>query len=126
MSKLDRFLVTENLLHSCANINAISLDHYILDHRPILLREAIFDYGPIPFRFYNYWLEVDGFDKLVRDAWNDAPEDLRMFDEAIDKGNTPVEMVHKHLETLNKIHQVNNTHMSEVAQKAKIKWVVEG
>nr|GFC89056.1 RNA-directed DNA polymerase, eukaryota [Tanacetum cinerariifolium] len=53
-------------------------------------------------------------------------EDLRMFDEAIDKGKSPVEMVHKRLETLNKIHQVNNTHMSEVAQKAKIKWVVEG
>nr|GEV01707.1 transketolase, chloroplastic [Tanacetum cinerariifolium] len=30
-------------------------------------------------------------------------EDLRMFDEAIDKGNSSVEMVHKHLETLNKI-----------------------
>nr|GEW28842.1 RNA-directed DNA polymerase, eukaryota [Tanacetum cinerariifolium] len=127
---------------------------------------TIFDYGPIPFRFYNYWLEVDGFDKLVRDAWNDAPgnkknairnfmyklkytkeiirgwlstyrlnsrgalaklkQDLRMFDEAIDKGNSPVEMVHKRLETLNKIQQVNNTHMSKVAQNAKIKWVVEG
>nr|GEX95808.1 RNA-directed DNA polymerase, eukaryota [Tanacetum cinerariifolium] len=49
-----------------------------------------------------------------------------MFDEAIDKGNSPVEMVHKRLETLNKIQQVNNTQMSEVAQKAKIKWVVEG
>nr|GFA38585.1 RNA-directed DNA polymerase, eukaryota [Tanacetum cinerariifolium] len=49
-----------------------------------------------------------------------------MFDEAIDMGNIPVEMVHKRLETLNKIQQVNNTHMSEVAQKAKIKWVVEG
>nr|GEV54457.1 zinc finger, CCHC-type [Tanacetum cinerariifolium] len=109
---------------------------------------------------------IDGFDKLVRDAWNDAPgnkknairnfmyklkytkekirgwlstyrlnsrdalaklkEDLRMFDEDIDKGNSPIEMVHKRLETLNKIQQVNNTHMLEVAQKAKIKWVVEG
>nr|GEW95258.1 RNA-directed DNA polymerase, eukaryota [Tanacetum cinerariifolium]GEX68862.1 RNA-directed DNA polymerase, eukaryota [Tanacetum cinerariifolium] len=49
-----------------------------------------------------------------------------MFDEAIDKDNSLVEMVHKHLETLNKIQQVNNTHMSKVAQKAKIKWVVEG
>nr|GEX87029.1 RNA-directed DNA polymerase, eukaryota [Tanacetum cinerariifolium] len=89
--------------------------------------------------------KLDGFDKLVRDTWNDAPgnkknairnflyklkytkekirgwlstyrlnsrgalaklkEDLRMFDEAIDKGNSPVEMVHKRLETLNKIQQ---------------------
>nr|GFC34709.1 RNA-directed DNA polymerase, eukaryota [Tanacetum cinerariifolium] len=53
-------------------------------------------------------------------------EDLIMFDEAIDKGNSPVKMVHKRLKTLNTIQQVNNTHMSEVAQKAKIKWVVEG
>nr|GFC38176.1 transposon TX1 putative 149 kDa protein [Tanacetum cinerariifolium] len=28
-----------------------------------------------------------------------------MFDEVIDKGNSPVEMVHKRLETLNKIQQ---------------------
>nr|GEW00071.1 RNA-directed DNA polymerase, eukaryota [Tanacetum cinerariifolium] len=114
-----------------AGLNEVYLggNRYISDHHPILLREAIFDYGPIPFRFYNYWLEVDGFDKLVRDAWNDAPgwlstyrlnsrgalaklkEDLRMFDEAIDKGNSLVEMVHKHLETLNKIQHVSNTHM---------------
>nr|GEY32107.1 RNA-directed DNA polymerase, eukaryota [Tanacetum cinerariifolium] len=135
-------------------------------HKSATKMKAIFDYGPIPFRFYNYWLEVDGFDKLVRDAWNDAPgnkknairnfmyklkytkekirgwlstyrlnsrsalaklkEDLRMFDEAIDKGNSPVQMVYKRLKTLNKIQQVNNTHMLEVAQKDKIKWVVDG
>nr|GEU48925.1 RNA-directed DNA polymerase, eukaryota [Tanacetum cinerariifolium] len=48
------------------------------------------------------------------------------LNEAIDKGNSPVEMFHKCLETFNKIQQVNNIHMSEVAQKAKIEWVVEG
>ncbi|GKD19602.1 RNA-directed DNA polymerase, eukaryota, partial [Tanacetum coccineum] len=137
-----------------------------MNHRPILLREVIFDYGPCPFRFYNYWLEVDGFDKLVRDAWNDAPgnkknairnfmyklkytkeqirgwlptyrlysrgelpklkEDLRLFDEAIDEGKNSDEIVHKRLETFNKIQQVNNTLMSEAVQKAKIKWVADG
>nr|GEX98813.1 RNA-directed DNA polymerase, eukaryota [Tanacetum cinerariifolium] len=140
MSKFDRFLVFANLLHSCSNINAISLDRYISDHRPILLREAIFDYGPIPFRFYNYWLEVDGFDKLVRDAWNDAPgwlstyrlnsrgalaklkEDLKMFDEAIDKGNSPVEMVHKRLETLNKIQQGIMVNGTWIDDPVKVKY----
>nr|GFC42569.1 RNA-directed DNA polymerase, eukaryota [Tanacetum cinerariifolium] len=38
-----------------------------------------------------------------RGALAKLKEDLRMFDEAIDKGNSPVEMVHKRLETLNKI-----------------------
>ncbi|GKD15621.1 RNA-directed DNA polymerase, eukaryota [Tanacetum coccineum] len=73
MSKLDRFFVFENLLSMCPNITAITLERFILDHRPILLREVRYDYGPIPFRFYRYWLEVDGFDKLVRDSWNVAP-----------------------------------------------------
>nr|GEX36867.1 hypothetical protein [Tanacetum cinerariifolium] len=40
-----------------------------------------------------------------RGALAKLKEDLRMFDEVIDKGNNPVEMVHKRLETLNKIQQ---------------------
>ncbi|GJU31914.1 RNA-directed DNA polymerase, eukaryota [Tanacetum coccineum] len=31
--------------------------------------------GPIPFRLFHYWFEVEGFDKLVEDAWNEAPLD---------------------------------------------------
>ncbi|GJV86343.1 RNA-directed DNA polymerase, eukaryota [Tanacetum coccineum] len=73
MSKLDRFFVSENLLTSCPNISAITLERFISDHRPILLRETSFDYGPIPFRLYKYWLEVDGFDKMVRESWEAAP-----------------------------------------------------
>nr|GEV81091.1 RNA-directed DNA polymerase, eukaryota [Tanacetum cinerariifolium] len=40
MSKLDRFLVSENLINNSPNITAISLDRYLSDHRPILLRES--------------------------------------------------------------------------------------
>ncbi|GJU40223.1 RNA-directed DNA polymerase, eukaryota [Tanacetum coccineum] len=150
----------------CPNITAITLERFISDHRPILLREVRYDYGPIPFRFYRYWLEVDGFDKLVRDSWNVAPvnkknairnfmgklkflkdrirswlsihrsnsrgeiyflkEELRSCDEVIDKGDCSNEVVHKRTEILNKIHQVNNIQASEIAQKAKIKWAIEG
>nr|GEW22622.1 RNA-directed DNA polymerase, eukaryota [Tanacetum cinerariifolium] len=35
------------------------------NHRPILLRENVVDYGPTPFRFFNSWLEMDGFQSLV-------------------------------------------------------------
>nr|GEU96281.1 RNA-directed DNA polymerase, eukaryota [Tanacetum cinerariifolium] len=73
MSKLDRFLIFENLFNSCPNITAITLDRYISDHRPILLRESYLDYGPSPFKFYHYWLKTKGFDKLVSDTWRDTP-----------------------------------------------------
>nr|GFB26174.1 RNA-directed DNA polymerase, eukaryota [Tanacetum cinerariifolium] len=71
MSKLDRFLISNGLLGSCPNISAIALDRFLLDHRPILLREVCLDYGPIPFQFYHYWFDWEDFDKFVLDSWNE-------------------------------------------------------
>nr|GEU98725.1 RNA-directed DNA polymerase, eukaryota [Tanacetum cinerariifolium] len=73
ISKLDRFFISENLLSTCPNITAVTLDRYLSDHKPILLRESQFDYGPIPFRFFHHWFDVDGFNKIVEDAWCEAP-----------------------------------------------------
>ncbi|GJT38915.1 RNA-directed DNA polymerase, eukaryota [Tanacetum coccineum] len=39
---------------------------------PILMREAQFDYGPIPFKFYHRWFEMEGFDSFVEKTWNEA------------------------------------------------------
>ncbi|GJZ12967.1 RNA-directed DNA polymerase, eukaryota, partial [Tanacetum coccineum] len=75
MSKLDRFFVSDNLMISCPYITAVTLDRYLSDHRPILLRESHFDYGPTPFRYFNYWTEMEGFNKFVEDTWNEAPCD---------------------------------------------------
>nr|GEW21860.1 RNA-directed DNA polymerase, eukaryota [Tanacetum cinerariifolium] len=72
MSKLDRFLISDNLMCTCPTISSISLDRYLSDRRPILMREIHCDYGPIPFKFFHYWCEIDGFDKLVEDSWNEA------------------------------------------------------
>nr|GEW51899.1 RNA-directed DNA polymerase, eukaryota [Tanacetum cinerariifolium] len=75
MSKLDRFFVSESFLNSCPNINAIILERYLSDHRSILLRDAHVDYGPTPFRFFHYWLKMEGFAKMVEDGWRDSPYD---------------------------------------------------
>nr|GFC18117.1 RNA-directed DNA polymerase, eukaryota [Tanacetum cinerariifolium] len=70
MSKLDRFLMSEGLLSVNPNYSAITLDRYLSDHRPIMLHESFHDYGPIPFRSFHYWFEIDGFgddfESLVR------------------------------------------------------------
>ncbi|GJU31029.1 RNA-directed DNA polymerase, eukaryota, partial [Tanacetum coccineum] len=60
MSKLDRFLVTEGLVSLFPHISAICLDRHLSDHHPILLRDAISDYGATPFLFYHSWLQLDG------------------------------------------------------------------
>ncbi|GKB53636.1 RNA-directed DNA polymerase, eukaryota [Tanacetum coccineum] len=45
------------------------LGRHLSDHRPILLREVLSDFGPTPFRFYQYWLRMEGFDSMVEHAW---------------------------------------------------------
>nr|GEW45737.1 RNA-directed DNA polymerase, eukaryota [Tanacetum cinerariifolium] len=72
MSKLDRFLIFDNLMCSSPSISYMSLDRFLSDHRPIIMHDAHYDYGPIPFNFFNYWFKLDGFDKLVEQTWLEA------------------------------------------------------
>ncbi|GJU48567.1 nucleotide-binding alpha-beta plait domain-containing protein [Tanacetum coccineum] len=52
--------------------------------------------------------------------------ELSFVDELIDKGMGSSEVVQNRLEILNKIHQVQKNQASEISQKAKIKWAIEG
>ncbi|GKA51155.1 RNA-directed DNA polymerase, eukaryota [Tanacetum coccineum] len=70
MSKLGRFLFSEGLLESFPHLSAICLDKHLSDHRPILLRETSFDYGPTPFWFFHSWFTMEGFDSFVESTWN--------------------------------------------------------
>ncbi|GJS76678.1 RNA-directed DNA polymerase, eukaryota [Tanacetum coccineum] len=53
------------------NSGGVCLDKHLSDHRPILLREVVSDYGPIPFRMYHSWFNLQGFDYMVRETWSD-------------------------------------------------------
>ncbi|GJX65365.1 RNA-directed DNA polymerase, eukaryota [Tanacetum coccineum] len=166
MSKLDRFLISEGLMGSCPNISAITLDRYLSDHRPILLREACYDYGPIPFRMFHYWFEWDGFDKFIVDTWtnisildNNAISQfmkklrylkeqikswvrnkkesasvkklnlksmLNDIDLLIDDKKVDQELLNKRVHVMNSLHDLEKLEASEVAQKVKINWSIEG
>ncbi|GJR16919.1 RNA-directed DNA polymerase, eukaryota [Tanacetum coccineum] len=166
MSKLDRFFISDNLFNMLPNITAVTLDRYLSDHRPILLRENVNNYGPIPFRFFHHWIELEGFDKYVIDMWKIAPGDVNngmislmgkmkfvkvkirewirrnmndrkgrrekykkeisTLDVEIDNGNGTEAVVNKRLEVLNELQNLDKFNDMDVAQKAKIKWAVEG
>nr|GEW07339.1 RNA-directed DNA polymerase, eukaryota, reverse transcriptase zinc-binding domain protein [Tanacetum cinerariifolium] len=123
MSKLDRFLMSERFLRECPSISAISLDRFLSDHRPILLRESNHDYGPIPFWVFHYWFEMEDFDKIVHDTWR---EELGKLDMTIDNGKATEEDLLNRMEICNSIQDLDKLHIMEVAQKAKVKWAVEG
>nr|GEZ78612.1 RNA-directed DNA polymerase, eukaryota [Tanacetum cinerariifolium] len=109
---------------------AITLERYLSDHRPIFLREVSVDYGPVLFRFFHHWLELDGFSDFVMDSWKKAPGDLsngvrnllRSIDENIKAGNGTNTMVTKRMEVISELQRIDKMN----AQKAKIKWSIEG
>ncbi|GJY72382.1 RNA-directed DNA polymerase, eukaryota [Tanacetum coccineum] len=116
--KSDRFGSNFNAHGADIFNNFILTPRFLLDHRPILLCEASFDYGPTPFWFFHFWFDVDGFDKFVTDSWKDAPgddsnEELRILDELIDKGNGLDEIVNNRLEILGKLQKANKAQASE-------------
>nr|GEV64745.1 RNA-directed DNA polymerase, eukaryota [Tanacetum cinerariifolium] len=69
MNKLDRYLILEGVLDLFPYISALCLDRHLFDHRPILLRETNYDYGPFPFWFFHSWFAIEGFNSFVETTW---------------------------------------------------------
>ncbi|CAI9292289.1 unnamed protein product [Lactuca saligna] len=68
LSKLDRFLVDEVFYDRFENLQISILDRRWSDHCPIFLHVSLVDYGPFSFKFFNSWLDLDGFNDMVKDA----------------------------------------------------------
>ncbi|PWA93850.1 RNA-directed DNA polymerase, eukaryota [Artemisia annua] len=52
LSKLDRFLLSENVIEVLPDAQVTTLDRLWSDHNPILFHCNKSDYGPTPFRLY--------------------------------------------------------------------------
>nr|GEW82667.1 putative RNA-directed DNA polymerase, eukaryota, reverse transcriptase zinc-binding domain protein [Tanacetum cinerariifolium] len=70
MSKLDRFFISEGVSAVCPDLSANVLNNVVSDHRPILLKQEVMDYGPRVFRFFNSWLDEKDFEHVVVSSWN--------------------------------------------------------
>ncbi|GJS23933.1 RNA-directed DNA polymerase, eukaryota [Tanacetum coccineum] len=166
MSKLDRFLVSEGLCSIFPSLSAICLDRHLSDHRPILMREVVVDYGPTPFRIFNSWFSKAGFDKMVESSWNNSlimennaivllkkkfqalksmikswskqekhqssaqrtafMNRLVELDKIIDQGSGTENLVHERTVLLKDLYEVNSRLSLDLAQKAKVRWSIEG
>nr|GEX39092.1 RNA-directed DNA polymerase, eukaryota, reverse transcriptase zinc-binding domain protein [Tanacetum cinerariifolium] len=121
MSKLDFFLISDNLMCSCPSTSSTSLDRFLSDHLPIIMRDAHYDYGPIPFKFFRYWFKLDGFDKK-----SILKAELADLDGVIDKVEGSDTDGHRRRDVVGLIQEAEKVDVMEVAQKAKIKWSIEG
>ncbi|GKA28601.1 RNA-directed DNA polymerase, eukaryota [Tanacetum coccineum] len=130
MSKLDRFLISEGLLLAFPSLSALCLDRHLSDHRPIIMREVVADYGPTPFRVYHSWFNKEGFDKLVTDYWSSSnfvgSTRISDLDKLLESGDSNEELVNERISLLKELHNINKCHSLDMAQKAKVRWAIEG
>ncbi|GJU93381.1 RNA-directed DNA polymerase, eukaryota [Tanacetum coccineum] len=141
MSKIDRFLISEGMLETFQHLLSVCLDRHLSDHRPILMREVCMDYGPIPFRFYHSWFQIEGFDKLVEDSWKEInifysnpivqlkkklQTKLSEIDIKLDQGGNSLDILNERTKLVKDLHELDNIEALEIAQKAKVRWSIEG
>ncbi|XP_076891625.1 uncharacterized protein LOC143543106 [Bidens hawaiensis] len=64
-SKLDRILVCKDYMNFWPFASLTALTKELSDHRPLLLASVSVNFGHIPFRFFNTWLDIPGFVEFV-------------------------------------------------------------
>lgn len=68
LSKIDRYLVCDKFMVDWPNANLTALPRFLSDHCPLVLSTNSFDFGPIPFKLFNSWLDIGGFDDVVNEG----------------------------------------------------------
>jgi exonuclease III len=77
-SKIDRFMVCGAFMNRYPNASLLALPNLTNDHCPLILDVQSMDYGPIPFKMFNSWLDMDGFNDIVlRARASDTNEHFR-------------------------------------------------
>ncbi|GKU89353.1 hypothetical protein SLEP1_g3500 [Rubroshorea leprosula] len=69
MTRLDRFLLTEEWLLNWEGMKQWGLARRVSDHYPLLLKNEVKDWGPKPFCFFNTWLQHPNFKEWASKEW---------------------------------------------------------
>nr|GEW57713.1 hypothetical protein [Tanacetum cinerariifolium] len=143
MRKLDRFLVSEGILCQFPGLLGSVLSKHLSDHRPIMLKETSTDYGPIPCKLYHSWLSNESFELLVLlkhkiKSWvhqnrildnakrKDVVKNLESIDKQIDQHGGLKDLLTSRRDLWKKLTDIDVNNGKDLAQKAKVKWAIEG
>nr|GEV33423.1 RNA-directed DNA polymerase, eukaryota [Tanacetum cinerariifolium] len=98
-------------------------------------KQMLWDYLQFKIDRWKGELEMDDFIKVVEDAWRESSvnkvkaqykSELEAINSIIDRGNGGEVEVNTRADIINKILKIDKLHSMEMAQKAKVKWIVEG
>ncbi|GJV19036.1 RNA-directed DNA polymerase, eukaryota, reverse transcriptase zinc-binding domain protein [Tanacetum coccineum] len=66
LSKLDRFLISKEVVEALPDVHVTSIDRLRLDHNLILFHVSKSDFGPTPFKLFHSWILRDCFDEVIK------------------------------------------------------------
>jgi len=69
MSRIDRFLLSEQWCLTWSNCIQMAVSRGLSDHCPLVLAVDIQNWGPKPVRMLKCWADFPGYDSFVRDTW---------------------------------------------------------
>ncbi|KAJ9541443.1 hypothetical protein OSB04_027949 [Centaurea solstitialis] len=69
LSKLDRFLVSQEFFSVWEDANVLVLVRKLSDHNPLVLKSGSCNFGPKPFKVFDSWLLIPSFELLVNNSW---------------------------------------------------------
>ena len=70
-SQLDRVLISQEML-ALGNWSTLAHDRYTSDHKPLSLSTASEDWGPKPYKFFNYLLQEKELVETLRHTWGEG------------------------------------------------------
>ncbi|GJV37784.1 RNA-directed DNA polymerase, eukaryota, reverse transcriptase zinc-binding domain protein [Tanacetum coccineum] len=132
-NKIDRFLVSNHVIQKWPNSYVLALTREFSDHSPILLRNTSLDFGPIPFKIYNSWIEHVDFPIIVQESWvsstSGPPDMLRAKIDCLDNKAkisplSPYE-VDSRTSFVKQLADLEHHKVRDLKQKAKIRWATE-
>ncbi|GJU24193.1 RNA-directed DNA polymerase, eukaryota, reverse transcriptase zinc-binding domain protein [Tanacetum coccineum] len=146
MLSLNTSLIDVPLGSLSPHITGVILEKGVPDHRPILIKEHVADFGPTPFRFFHSWLQLEGFHSLVVDTWsNDGIVDANGFNSSnainlkkehlscltsidikIDQGIANETDLFNRRDSIHILEDLDKREISDIAKKARVKWAMEG
>ncbi|GKE19717.1 RNA-directed DNA polymerase, eukaryota, reverse transcriptase zinc-binding domain protein, partial [Tanacetum coccineum] len=66
LSKLDRFLISEEVVEALPDVRVTAIDRLRSDHNLILLHVSKSDFGTTLFKLFHSWLLRDSFDEVIK------------------------------------------------------------
>ncbi|GJY06599.1 RNA-directed DNA polymerase, eukaryota [Tanacetum coccineum] len=137
MSKLDRFLVSDSFYDKFPHTTGVILEKGTPDHRPILLKEFMVDYGPTLFCLVTFKKKLQNLKQNIHE-WVASKKSssyqlkkehqarLSSIDAKVDQGCASEEDFINRKDSLKVLGELDHLETKDLAQKAKLKWALRG